>query len=137
MQEYIMSKLIQLRQRIKVIETIQKITHAMRLISMSVHSHLKRDENPLTTYIHSLEKVFAQLQLYAPNWSHQIIHPKKTTNQNTLIIVIGSQKGLCGSFNLNLFRLCDHCIEDVPTFKGENSHFIGIGQKAVDFLKER
>ena len=137
MQEYTMSKLIQLRQRIKVIETIQKITHAMRLISMSVHSHLKRDESALTTYIQSLEKTFAKLQLHAENWSHPIIRPQKTVNQNTLIIIVGSQKGLCGSFNLNLFRLCDNYIKNSPTSRQENSHFIGVGQKAVDFLKDR
>ncbi len=131
-----MSKLIQLRQRIKVIETIQKITHAMRLISMSIHSHLKRDEPPLTTYIHNLEKIFAQLESYAPNWTHPIVHPPKSIKQKTLIIIIGSQKGLCGSFNINLFKLCDHCMKDSPECKG-NLVFIPIGQKAVDFLKDR
>lgn len=129
-----MSKLIQLRQRIKVIETIQKITHAMRLISMSIHTHLKHKEDAITTYLHTLDALFAQLQLYAPKWTHPIIHPTNKPGQKTLIILIGSQKGLCGSFNLNLFKLCDHCMKDVPQFQGDDE-FIGVGQKAVDFLK--
>ena len=41
-----MAELIQMRHRIKAIETIKKITHAMRLISMSMHSRL-RNKAPL------------------------------------------------------------------------------------------
>ena len=36
-----MAQLIQMRQRIKAIETIKKITHAMRLIAMSTHLRLR------------------------------------------------------------------------------------------------
>ena len=100
-----MSKLVHLRQRIKVIGTIQKITQAMRLISMSIHTRLKRKENAITQYIHTLNNLFAQLQLYAPEWTHPIIHPPKNGEKKTLVIIVGSQKGLCGSFNINLFKL--------------------------------
>lgn len=129
-----MSKLVHLRQRIKVIDTIQKITHAMRLISMSIHTHLKRKEEAVITYTQSLDSLFAQLKLHAPNWTNAIIHPPKNGEQRTLVILIGSQKGLCGSFNLNLFKLCDHCMKEVPEFQGKDD-FIGVGKKAVDFLK--
>ena len=40
-----MSQLIQMRRRIKTIETIRKITNAMRLIAMSGHSRLKHKED--------------------------------------------------------------------------------------------
>jgi F-type H+-transporting ATPase subunit gamma len=129
-----MSKLIQLRQRIKVIDTIQKITHAMRLISMSIHTHLKRKEGAVIEYVQNLDSLFAQLQLHAPQWTNSIIYPQKNGEQKTLVILIGSQKGLCGSFNLNLFKLCDHCMKDVPAFQGRDE-FIGVGKKAADFLK--
>ena len=37
-----MSQLIQMRQRIQAIETIKKVTHAMQLISMSLHTRLQK-----------------------------------------------------------------------------------------------
>ena len=40
-----MAQLIQMRQRIKAIETIKKITHAMRLIAMSTHLRLRAKKN--------------------------------------------------------------------------------------------
>ena len=63
-----MSKLIQLRQRSKAIETIKKITHAMRLISMSTHSHLQRLQDSLTKYTREVDHLFAQLMSCAPKW---------------------------------------------------------------------
>lgn len=129
-----MSKLVHLRQRIKVIGTIQKITQAMRLISMSIHTRLKRKEEAIIEYARLINTLFSQLQLHAPQWTHPIIHPDKNGEQKTLVIVIGSQKGLCGSFNLNLFKLCDQCMKDVPQLQGKDE-FIGVGKKAVDFLK--
>ena len=39
-----MSVLIEIRKRIKAIETIKKITHAMQLISMSTHAKLRTRE---------------------------------------------------------------------------------------------
>jgi F-type H+-transporting ATPase subunit gamma len=123
-----MAKLIQLRQRIKAIETIKKITHAMRLIAMSTHSHLKSLQDPLTTYTHTLDTIFAKLSAITPNWHHPIIHPEKASK--TLLIIIGSQKGLCGSFNTNLFKLITYHLQknSYPSLE-----IIAIGQKAIDF----
>ena len=43
-----MAQLTQLKHRIKAIETIKKITHAMRLISISTHARLKNKEAALS-----------------------------------------------------------------------------------------
>ena len=45
-----MSQLIQMRQRIKAIETIKKVTQAMRIISMSTHTRLKRKVENVEKY---------------------------------------------------------------------------------------
>ena len=82
-----MAKLIQLRQRIKAIETIKKITHAMRLIAMSTHSHLKSLQDPLSTYTHTLDTIFAELSAITPTWHHPIIHPPAHKDGKTLFII--------------------------------------------------
>lgn len=45
-----MEQLHILKQRIKTAETIKKVTHAMRLISMSSHSQLLDERKHLKTY---------------------------------------------------------------------------------------
>jgi F-type H+-transporting ATPase subunit gamma len=127
-----MSKLIQLRQRSKAIETIKKITHAMRLISMSTHSHLQRLQDSLTKYTHEIDLLFAQLMSYAPTWRNPIIHPEEDMPPNTAVILIGSQKGLCGSFNTLLFKLFTKAM---ATRNDPQFDLITVGQKAIDFSK--
>ncbi len=127
-----MSKLIQMRQRIKAIETIKKITHAMRLISMSLHSRLKHKQATLIEYRDTISTLLAKVQQTVPDWQHPIMHPTLTSQQNPLIIVIGSQKGLCGNFNTMLFQLLSHEVAEYKT----KPVFIAIGKRVVDFIQE-
>ncbi|EKE02847.1 MAG: hypothetical protein ACD_20C00324G0001, partial [uncultured bacterium] len=81
-----MSKLIQLRQRIKAVETIKKITHAMRLIAMSSHSQLKNSQPTITSYTRELKIIFQQLRLHAPQWHHPILQPDPRVAHKIAII---------------------------------------------------
>src|SRR5258708_37859253 len=99
-----MSKLIQMRNRIKTIETIKKITDVMRIISMSAHSRLKIKQEPLSEYLNTLKKLLAKVQQATPSWTHERLMPTTEQNNNALIVVIGSQKGLCGGFNTQVSK---------------------------------
>lgn len=125
-----MSQLIQMRQRIKAIETIKKITHAMRLISMSLHARLKTKDEPLTTYKKTVNGIFQGIRKQNPEWHNNILYPTATTPPKTLVILVGSNKGLCGNFNSALFKL-------VHAHKAEftNLHYIAIGKKAIDYAR--
>ena len=126
-----MSRLIQLRQRIKAIETIKKVTHAMRLISMSSHTRLRAKDMPLKQYKKETHAIFHRLRSVTPEWKNNTLYPKVDPTKKTLLILIGSQKGLCGNFNSALFTL----------FKLENSKnpikkpaIIAVGKKAVSYI---
>lgn len=128
-----MVQLVQLRNRIKAIETIKKITHAMRLISMSTHSRLKHKEQPLRIYNKAINDLFNKVQLITPNWKHPILSPMSTTN-STLIVLIGSSKGLCGGFNTSLFNYYQKYMAQNPA----NSYVvIAVGKRAISYCKER
>ncbi|MFI5332513.1 MAG: F0F1 ATP synthase subunit gamma [Candidatus Babeliales bacterium] len=126
-----MSQLIQMRQRIKAIQTIKKITHAMRLISMSLHARLKLKQGPLSTYKNTVTSIFHDIKKQSPQWNNHILYPAQTTFPKTLLIIVGANKGLCGNFNSALFKL-------VQTHKTEftNLHYIAIGKKAIDFARQ-
>jgi len=127
-----MAELVQLRQRIKTVEAIRKITHAMRLVSMSNHAHVSRNYSVIQQYHAALSTILEQLAHAYPEISAT---PSETTNHNTqtLIIVIGSEKGLCGSFNTNLFVLLATHMQKKIT----DSSLIAVGKKATDFIQER
>lgn len=126
-----MSKLIQIRQRIKAIETIKKVTHAMRLISMSTHSRLRGKQDPLGIYRASINQLFAKLQPLVPDWTNPIMYP--TTHETTLFILVGSQKGLCGTFNTHLFAKFIRIVEEDTS---PNYQVITIGKQITDFYTE-
>ena len=125
-----MSELVQMRQRIKAIETIQKITHAMRLIAMSAHSRLKRKETVLTHYIDTVNILFSKVSRLQQDWHNPIMNPKNN-HTKILVILVGSQKGLCGTFNTNLFA---YFTQQMARHAESTFDSITIGKKAIDFL---
>ena len=98
-----MSQLIQMRRRIKTIETIRKITNAMRLIAMSGHSRLKHKEELVKNYNNQVEELYKQIRSQIPE-NYDPLARHISPNAPELIILIGSQKGLCGNFNSNVFK---------------------------------
>jgi F-type H+-transporting ATPase subunit gamma len=124
-----MAQLITMRQRIRAIETIRKITQAMRLISMSSHSRLRHKKAHLERY----KKAFQQLWQRVRHAGILPLEPVITETPAHLIILAGSQKGLCGTFNSSLFKFFEHA---VPVFTPEH-HFIAVGKYAATYFKQR
>ncbi len=128
-----MSQLVQMRQRIKAIETIKKITYAMRLISMSAHSRLKRKQDTIIRYIDTIEQLFGKIYKTDTSWNSPIINPTQTALNKQLIILVGSQKGLCGNFNGNLFYFFESAMEQ---YANQSFDIIIIGKKIIESAKK-
>ncbi len=128
-----MSEITQLRQKIKSIKTTKKITHAVRLVSMSSYSRLEKQNELLNVYQKSISNVFHELIACVPDWNNKILFPEDIFDSKPLIIVVSSAKGLCGSFNSNLFRFFERSF-----FLEEHQEpsFIAIGLKSIKFLQE-
>lgn len=130
------SQLIQMRQRIKAVETTKKITHAMRLISMSTHSRLRQKKAHLETYINAfkhLSNVVKNLKKDEDNTKLNSSGTNEISNIKNLIIIVSSQKGLCGSFNQNLFNLFSSEYSEL----NRQYYIITIGKYGSDFLHNR
>ncbi len=123
-----MSQLILMRRRIKTIETIYKITNAMRLVAMSGHGRLKRQEVQVEAYVRQIQKLYMQVQEHLAKVGQTMVRPAH--GPDTLVIVASSQKGLCGSFNGHLFDFFQ--AYPMPT-EGEIA-YVGIGKYATEFL---
>lgn len=128
-----MSQLIRLRNQIKSIQTTKKITYAMRLISMSLYSRLEKLHSNLNYYQETLNYFYSKVSKYSPSAHHPLLHPQNMLDSKPLVILVSSSKGLCGSFNSNLFKyfkryffLQEH----------QNVSFITVGTKSKEFLEE-
>ncbi len=128
-----MSRLMQMRQRMKAVGTIKKITHAMRLISMSSHSRMQHRQKPLTRYKETISELFLRAQKTHPRYKNPILSPEEPEDANPLIILVGSQKGLCGSFNSALFQL--FTLRTIGAKK--DTAIITVGKKATNFIEKK
>lgn len=123
-----MSQLIHLKQRIKAIGSIKKITQTMRLISMSSHSKLKKQTDNLLKFRDEVRPLLCTLT--TENLDEKLVHPPKF---KTLYILFASEKGLCGTFNSTMFAYFQ---KHLPKENMENCHIIAVGKKACEYLKE-
>jgi F-type H+-transporting ATPase subunit gamma len=126
-----MSQLIHMRQRIKAVETIKKITHAMRLISMSSHSRIRGKRSHFEAYRNELRSLYAHLKDNLPDWNNTILYPDSDQPHRRLIIIVGSQKGLCGSFNTQLFSYFQ---KTNPNTRMKETELCCVGNKAVEYV---
>src|SRR5262245_45554237 len=97
-----MSHIATIRQRIKAIQTIQKTTSAMRLIAMSLQGRLRKKESLCAAYRDAIARIRSihETDRKERKGTQEEVIPKATP---PLTILIGSQKGLCGTFNEQIF----------------------------------
>lgn len=129
-----MSQLIQMRRRIKAIETIKKITSAMRLISRSFHMRMNKEQDMLQEYRDTLCTIFTQLRSTAPEWQPEKFFPSEKLIHKELLIIIGGQKGLCGNFNANLFYWIDAHQQEL---RNPEKQIIVLGKRIQEHLVKR
>ncbi len=123
-----MSQLIQLKQRIKAIQVIKKITHAMRLISMSCRLKMIKNTESMKNFRDEITPLLCSLEK---------VHPSIDNNQvfaKDIWILIGSEKGLCGTFNTTIFA---HFQAQLTHINIEDHNFIAVGKQAGDYLAKQ
>lgn len=126
-----MAQLIHMRQRIKAVETIKKITYAMRLISMSTHSRLRNKKTYLENYKNAFQALWGRVKHASKQSPMQKPEVEQLAEQH-LTILVASQKGLCGTFNTSLFRF----FEQTQNNAHKDQYLIGIGKHAIDYFHQ-
>lgn len=129
-----MASLKDIRIRIDSTKNTQQITKAMKLVSAA---KLRKAQNNITNmrpYAVTLKKVIANITA-----TQKVSHPlmtKKDNVKNVLLVVLTSDRGLCGGFNTNINKFAEKYITENTT-KFEKIDFIFIGKRAADFFARR
>jgi F-type H+-transporting ATPase subunit gamma len=128
------SKKVQMKQKIKSINSTKKITHAIRLVSMSLYAKLEHQEPFVRYYVDTLSKLFVELSKNNVDWGRANLGGSGKNNVTPLFIIVSTTKGLCGGLNSSLFRYLS--IDMLPQTI-ESAKFITVGQKAFNFVKDQ
>ncbi len=132
-----MSGLKEVRTRIASVKSTQQITSAMKMVSAS---KLKRAQNAIIKirpYVGKLTEILENLS--ASLDSDEGVYSKERKVQKALVIVVTSNRGLCGAFNGNVIKSAVNMIHSkYPEInKSGNLDIICIGKKGSDFFVRR
>jgi F-type H+-transporting ATPase subunit gamma len=127
-----MANLKEVRNRIVSVSSTQQITSAMKMVSAA---KLRRAQDAITQmrpYASKLKEILENLS--ASLDSSDGVYSKQRPVKNVLLVVITSNRGLCGGFNANVIKAANRLIRD--EYKGHKVSVLSIGKKATDFFKK-
>lgn len=132
-----MANLRDIRDRIGSVKNTQQITRAMKMVAAARLRKAQERAMAARPYSGKLDEIISRLSAQSDG-TNPLLQAREETN-NVLFIVIGSDRGLCGGFNNNLFRVIENTIKsdfqqyvDAGTFS-----MITIGKKPGDFFSKR
>ena len=132
-------QLKEVRNRIKSVDSIQQITKAMKMVSAA---KLRRAQDSIQQMRPYAEKLQEMLQNIVSNSDGDVDMSLAVERpvQKVLVILITSDRGLCGSYNANLIKLAkQHILAAYPEqFRQGNVTVLPIGKKGYEhFLRHR
>jgi F-type H+-transporting ATPase subunit gamma len=127
-----MASLRDIRRKISSVKKTQQITRAMQMVSAA---KLQRAQDQLIRsrpYSSKLAEVIGDLALRADPQRHPLLQRRE--GPKTLIVVVTTDRGLCGAFNSNALRTATSFIGQHPEW---NSSWVVVGRKGRDFFRRR
>ncbi|MDE6432269.1 MAG: ATP synthase F1 subunit gamma [Opitutales bacterium] len=117
----------EIKARIRAVGSTSKITRAMQLVASSKMKKAQTIAIGGRPYILALSEIARDVSRLGPKL---LDHPffKKRESKNYGVLVIGTEKGLCGSFNQNISKKL------VENFHVGSGRFFTIGKKATQLV---
>ena len=132
-----MPNLKEIRLRIASVQSTQQITSAMKMVAAS---KLRKGQNAilqLRPYAKKLQEILQNLTASLEG-SGESIYASHREVKRVLIVVLTSNRGLCGAFNSNVIRATlRHMQTSYPTIMDARAiGLITIGRKGTDFFRK-
>lgn len=127
-----MANLKEVRNRIVSVSSTQQITSAMKMVSAA---KLRRAQDAITQmrpYASKLKEILENVS--ASLDSSDGVYSKQREIKNVLLVVITSNRGLCGGFNANVIKAATRLIKE--EYSTVNVSILPIGKKANDFFRK-
>ena len=114
-----------IRRRIKSVKNTAQITKAMQMVAASKMRKAQQSALAGRPYANLMNSVLGQVGFDAGDFRHPLME-KRDGNRRALILV-STDKGLCGGLNSNLMR-------EVAKYPRDNTIFITAGRKGSQFI---
>ena len=127
-----MASLKDIRDRIKSVKSIQKVTSAMKMVAAAKVRRAQEKMEQARPYTHALEEVIHHL---LPDIERDMLDLLEVRDiKRKAYVVVSSDRGLAGAFNTNIIKIAE---QEIDQFGKENVDLFCIGKKSRDYFKRR
>ena len=123
-----MPSIKEVKNRIGSVKSTQQLTKAMKMVAAAKLKKAQDKVLQLRPYSKKLNEILSNL---SGSVNNNLFVEKEV--KNVLVVIISSDKGLCGSFNSNLIKQFSLFCDNVKT---NNISVLSIGKKAHDLFKK-
>lgn len=127
-----MATLKAIRKRVASVQNIQQITKAMKMVSAARLRRAQEAALAARPYAEKLEAILQNLAAQSEERSHPFLTPRPEAA--TTLVLITSDRGLCGGFNSSLVRAAEAFLKD---HTDRNVRLVLIGRRGYDHFKRR
>ena len=122
----------EIRTKIKSVENTRKITKAMEMVAASKMRKAQERMRQARPYAEKIRNVAAHLSYAQSEYKHPFL-VKKDQVKNIGLIVVTSDKGLCGGLNTNVLRMSVNQMKQWES-QGKKVHVSALGNKGLGFM---
>lgn len=128
-----MAKTRALVQRRRAIRNIRKITRTMELIATARFKKALDRAVEAEAFTRKIAELAADLTRSATNVSHPLLQEHEQV-KNTLLLVLTSNRGLCGGYNASILREATRRVREIHA-DGVTLHLELSGKRAISFFR--
>jgi len=128
-----MPSLRDIRRRIASVKNTQQITNAMKMVSAAKLQRAQDRVMAARPYAERLQQLVTHVDERVQPTAHPLLTPR--TEGKTLVVVVTSDRGLCGGFNANVQRAAAELVRQLGG--NAQAEIIAVGKKGRDFLTYR
>ena len=130
-----MAQIRELKKRMIAVRTIQRITKTMQMIATAKFTAAlarAKATRPFTDRIRGLVGEVAAAA--GDDFSHPLMKAPSSPAKKELVLVITSDRGLCGAYNGNVLRKANQTVKALKA-AGKEVHLETVGKKAVAYFR--
>jgi len=129
-----MPSLKDIRTRIKSVTNTQKITRAMKLVAAAKLRRAQENIFSLRPYAYRLRETIWEVSRLTDTSDHPLLQEKDV--KRVRLIVLTSDRGLCGGFNMNINRTTEAFVNEHKNHH-EHTELAVVGKKGADYFGNR
>ena len=134
-----MANLKAIRVRITSVKSTKQITSAMKMVSAAKLRKAQDKIVRLRPYATKLHEILVGLSQSLADSEVENIYGRQSSPNKVLIVVITSNRGLCGAFNSNVIKETRRIISEKYSnqYRNGNLWLLTIGRKGYDFFRKQ